>query len=410
MMSPVPVDEINIAWGAMTRHGLTIWVGQYTDGPSPAIENARPVARWDVALGLRSMAASPDGHSLALLTEERCFPPDPLPTPDPRLPITDGDCFGPQSQYIYVVDLVNNSVRSIPDYYSDYKLYAQHSYPAYRSILGWFDNERFGVRGQGNEMNTATKDGLYFEYQPFYDLGPHNHPYHLSLLADRKTLFAWASPGFYLRDAPTGVIRKIADLKFGEGFASIAPSPDGSWAAFVTSDVEMEGNFKIISESYSLWVQDLATGERSLLANIEPRLGRKFIFYSLIWSPDSSEIAFIADDTLAYDDSHSPTGWSFGQPSNVYRVSLNDKQVSSVTSFTEVSNGELLWTHSGNLMLSSTFGSQPDSASIVSVSPPDKSTQVVRLAAPGELLVGVTLFDAKVPTGMPKLGADPCQP
>ena len=36
----------NVAWSSERDDSLTIWVGQYSDNPTPAIVAARPVARW----------------------------------------------------------------------------------------------------------------------------------------------------------------------------------------------------------------------------------------------------------------------------------------------------------------------------------------------------------------------------
>ncbi len=203
---------------------------------------------------------------------------------------------GDWPQYIYVVDLATNSVRPIPDYYSDYELYAANSYPFFDSILGWFDNERFAIRDRNLEMITAAKDGRYFKRQPFPELGPFNHPYMLELLPDRNTLFAWTPQGFYVRDASTGVKRKVGDLPPGGHFSPIAPSPDGSQVSLMQSIVEIEDNARVKSASYSLWVQHLRTGENRLISEIKPD-AREWV-----WSPDSTRIAFTVAEPAPPDE------------------------------------------------------------------------------------------------------------
>lgn len=401
----------NIAWGSITDNSLTVWAGRYIDSPLPTLASAWPVARWNMPLDVTSMAVSPDHRYLAILTIQRCFPPTPEPTPTPDysheppavFPSVGEYCLGDWPQYIYVIDLLANQVQPIPDYYRDYELYAQNSYPYYSRIMGWFDNDRFGIMDRSNELITATKDGLSFVAQPFPDLGPFSHPYELVLLPDRRTLFAWTDQGFHLRDAPTGAVRKVGSYKPGEGLYAIAPSPDGKQVAYVKADFGIEDNRTVRDESYVLWVQDLNSGQSSLVAE------RKTAFGPLVWSSDSSQIAFLPSEPRPAEDARS-LHHAYDLPSNIYLTSIADKQVRRLTSFSKVSNRQLFWTPSGNLILTSTFGSQTGETGIVTISPQDGSANLVRQASPGEALVALTLFEPQLPTGMPGVGADPDQP
>ena len=77
---PVP----NIVWSAEGDTSLTLWVGHYSDSPAPAITGARPIAQWTgMHTELASVAASPDGHTLAVLLPVICVPEPPPPQPRP---------------------------------------------------------------------------------------------------------------------------------------------------------------------------------------------------------------------------------------------------------------------------------------------------------------------------------------
>src|SRR5205823_2967282 len=121
------------------------------------------------------------GHYLAVLLPYICIPapPPPTPTPNasgyiPRQP-DESECEGAGiwPTYIYVIDLTTNKAQHIPDYYSHYQLYADNIFSNIK-IIGWFDNDRFGVTSGRGDMMTATKDGSSFIPRRWPGQGPSN--------------------------------------------------------------------------------------------------------------------------------------------------------------------------------------------------------------------------------------------
>lgn len=400
---PVP----NIAWSAQGDKTLTVWVGHYSDSPVPAITGARPIARWTgVPLDLTSMAASPDGHSLAVLVTEVCVPEPPPPTATPNSvgfsppgpDETNCEGSGIWPQYVYAIDLMTNKVQSIPDYYRNYQAYADHHYNNLK-ILGWFDNSRFGIANDSAQMSTATKDGLSFIPRPWPDLSPLAPVFSISLLPDRKTIFAWVGDGFYFRDAPTGAVRKVGDRIAGTRMDYMSPSPDGKLVYSLEPGRGIAGNN---GRQYSLWVQDLASGARTMIVDegvwdIRPA-----------WSPDSSRIAFAHTDNAPSGDKD----W-VGQPesadTNIYIADLAAHTTRQVTNFTGAHNSNIQWTPAGNLVLNSSAGNSAGRSDIVAVSTTDGKLTTLISAGQNEQVLHPLLFDAGLP-GIPGTGADPNQP
>jgi hypothetical protein len=402
---PVP----NIAWSAQSDNALAVWVGHYTDSPAPVITGARQVARWTgLRLDLASIAASPDGHSLAVLLPQVCVPapPPPTATPDSQGLIPPGplesECEGAGiwPQYVYAIDLITGKVQSIPDYYREYQLYADHIFNNYK-VLSWFDNDRFGIADYGAEMSTATKDGLSFIPRPWPNLPPYFHPFSLALLPDHKTIFAWVGDSFFFRDAPTGVVRKVGDRIAGTWMEFMAPSPDGKLVYSLEPQTGTVGND---GKHYGLWMQDLASGSRTMLVDNGVWDTRP------AWSPDSSRIAFARTSNIPSGDQVWIT-----QPesadTNIYIFDLTARSTRQVTTFTGAHNSSIQWTPSGNLVLASSAGSitgRTDLAAISTTGGNGGKLTTLISARQGEQLLHPLLFGAGLP-GMPGTGADPSQ-
>ncbi|MDQ3707543.1 MAG: hypothetical protein M3437_20405 [Chloroflexota bacterium] len=400
-LAPVAGSKPNIAWGAITRNYLMLWVGTYSDIPSQSLANARAVARWNVPLDLISMAVSPDGRWLALLTVERCFPPDPLPTRIVEYqngtpvahPITGSYCEGDWPQYIYVVDLLTNEVQHVPDY-ADYDLYAEFRYGrllgssgGYRRLLGWLDNDRFGVVNGSNQMIVATRDGVTFEPRNFPNLTGRDFIGDIDLLPDRKTLLVVVNGELYSRDVHTGVIRKAGT---GKGLSDV-PSPDGVSTAYM--HIERDPVAAHIQHD-SLWVRDLDSTTADLLYTGE-------LAGEPVWSPDSSQIAFAAvedRDPISYE----PT-------SDIFVANRATKTSRRLVDFQAARNTDLRWTPGGNLLLLSNMGSSGELA-LVAASTADGSLTKLASPAQGEEFRQPILFDPQLPQGMPHVGAEPSQP
>ncbi|MEA2574377.1 MAG: hypothetical protein QOH93_1675, partial [Chloroflexia bacterium] len=345
-MPPIAGYAPNVAWGAITDNSLTLWSGRYSDSPAPAITGAKPLARWALPLDIQSMAASPNGRYLALLTQERCIPPTPEPTPTPRyvngmpevFPNTGEYCEGDWPQYIYVVDLLTNEVHHAPDY-ADYDLYARFKgsdvlsgLGSYWRILGWLDNDRFGVVSRANQMVLATRDGATFETRNFPNLTGRDFISDIDLLSDRKTLLVAVNGELYFRDLDSGKIRK-AD--FDKRFSHI-PAPNGASSAYIREERDPTDGHIL---QQGLWVRDLGGNSASLLFN-------GAVAGEPVWSPDSSRIAFTSVE-IADPNSDTPT-------SDIHIADRAAKISRLLVDFQGARNTNLRWTPGGNLLLLST--------------------------------------------------------
>lgn len=397
----------NIAWSVQSDKALAVWVGHYTDSPVPAITGARPIARWTgVPVDLASMAASPDGHSLAVLVAEVCVPGAPLPTATPNslgiAPSGADETFcegsGIWPQYVYAIDLMTNKVQSIPDYYRNYQIYADHLYNNSK-ILGWFDNSRFGIADDSAEMSTATKDGSSFIRRPWPNLSPFSPVFSIALLPDRKTIFAWVGDSFFFRDAPTGAVRQVGDRIADTSMSYMSPSPDGKLVYSLEPERPTVGND---GKHFGLWVQDLASGSRTMLVDkgvwdIRPA-----------WSTDSSRIAFIHTDNVPSGDSDW-VGLPTSADTNIYISDLAVHTTRQVTNFTGAHNSNIQWTPADNLVLTSSAGNSGGRSDLVAISTMGGKLTTLISAGQSEQVLHPLLFDAGLP-GIPGTGADPNQP
>lgn len=403
----------NIAWSAQSDNSLTIWVGRYSDSPTPRLEGQRPIARWNnIRLELSSMKVSPDHRRLALLFFEPCVPsprpptepPPPPGTPQIGIPNT-GDCGGDWPQHIYTVDLTTSKVQSIPDYYRHYSLYAQNSYPYFKKILGWFDNSRFGVELKSNEMVVALKDGSSFLPRPWPGLTEYGSIFELSMLPDRKTLFAWVNDGFYLRDAHSGVAQRVGNrLKITNhvdpensqlvAYTRLVPAPNGR--RIVHQEPEAGRDWDD-GTSYELWGQELATDQRY-------RLTESGVWdFEPAWSHDSAHIAFAFGQSVSANKDDWSADFATWYYTDIYIADIGTRSSHKLTNFQNAHNRDIQWTPGGNLVLSSTASSRMGGFDLVAVSTVDGKAVTLVSAAPGQRLVRPLLFDVDLP-GMPVTG------
>ena len=403
----------NIAWSAQTEDTLTIWLGHYSDNPNPAITARRAVARWndverewlDTRLDLVSMSVSPDERSLAVLLNEVCIaaPPPPTPTPDlsgtPQvgIPNTGNECEGFSAQHLYVINLDNGRVQPIP---ADIRggLYN------IQKIIGWFDNDRFGLEPVIGQMIVASKDGALFESRTWPGHSIYDTVYSLSLLPDHKTIFAWVGNEFYFRDAPTGDVHKVGNRLYAAlaqdwllAYDHLMPAPDGKLISH-QEPVMAKDSLGYDSQREELWVQELATDQRYKLSD------EGVWDFHPAWSPDSSRIAFAFSEGAAPNlDNWSVdfTRWFF---TDIYIADVPTRTSHKLVDFTGAHNRDIQWTPGGNLVLSSTTGSQSVDFNLIAISTVDGKVTTLVSAKPGEQLVRPLLFVAESP-GMPSAGS-----
>lgn len=312
-------------------------------------------------------------------------------------PNTGEYCMGDLPRPLYIVDLLTNDVRPLPDY-SDYALYEQfgpHSGSTHE-VMGWFDNERIALRAGG--LLVANKDGSSFQHRNFPNLTGSDNLFAIQLLPDRKTMFVWVNHEFYLRDAHSGDIRQIGKWYQGAWYDQIQASPDGAYISYLAPEVGRQG---MNWQHMSLSIQRFATDSRHLI------MGSGVWDHRPAWSPDSSRIAFAR--TTVVPSGRASIFQSEKADTDIYIATVADLKVHQLTTFTGVHNRDIQWTPGGNLLLASTYGSGNDTFGIVTISATTGATSRLWTPPPGEALTLSTLFPLE-PSGMPGVGADPLQP
>jgi hypothetical protein len=408
-----PVDKAapipNVAWSAESDNRLTIWVGHYSDNPSPGISAARRVAQWNntkrvdyaiTYLALGNMAVSPNSRYLAALIKGICEAPPPEPTatpggppPDFIPPIVDGPCEGIDFQYIYVFDLATGRIQTIPDY----DRYHDSNLSGLDKIIGWFDDDRFGIKPDSGHMLVATRDGAPIETRVWPGASIYDGIYRLSLLPDHKTIFAWVHGEFFFRDAPTGVVRHAGKKLEGIGYQYLTPSPDGKFISYLMPRNGAEGSN---DPTHGLWVQNLASDA------INPIVEQGVWDSQPSWSPDSTQIAFVHADMTPITDNYYWIGDPTQANTNIYVGNIANFTSRQLTSFTGAHNAGIQWTPAGNLLLSSTANSQDGRFDLVAVSSVDGKATTVMGSGQGEGLFDVTFFGTGTLPGMPRSGSE----
>jgi hypothetical protein len=355
-------------------------------------------------LALGNMAVSPNNRYLAALVKGVCEapPPEPTATPGgdpniPGMPIVDGPCEGFGPEYIYVIDLATGRVQTIPDY----NRYHDSNLSGLDKIIGWFDDDRFGIKPDSGHMLVATRDGTPIESRVWPGASIYDSVYRLSLLPDHKTIFAWVHGEFFFRDAPTGVVRKAGNKLEGIGYEYLAPSPDGKLISYQEPETGRESND---GRHYELWAQELATDRLHKLSPVgvwdtQPA-----------WSPDSSRIAFAHTESIPTSNDAWWSGFADKANTNIYIADAATNTSRKLTNFTNAHNAGSQWTPAGNLLLSSTANSQDGRFDLMAVSSVDGKATTVISAGQGEGLFDVTFFGVGTLPGMPRSGGELTQP
>ncbi len=358
-----PGSTPNIAWGAVTQDSITIWVGDYSDAPSPRIAGARPVVQWNVPPGLHvklaNMALSPDHRSLAVLVASMWWVP--------------GDTIG-DAGWLSVVDLGSNKVQPIPDY-SHQELYIEYSYASPVHIIGWVDNDRLAIESTGI-VKIATKDGA--SSVTMRDTG---RAVYSALSPDRKALFTAINDGdnAFNIQAVDGSRDSVVQNTTNTRLLDYPRwSPDGKQIMLLSENNAVHITVRLL---------DPSTGAQQAVSKTDAW------DVAPAWSADSSSIAFLRADGPVSDYAAYLSPESVN--SNIYITTLNDLAPKQVSNFTSLKNSDLQWTPAGNLLLSSTAGRIDDSPVLVAVSPNDGAVTTLATGSSGEALVCPVIFNTQ---------------
>ncbi len=370
----VDSSNINIAWGVATDNDLTIWVGTYSDTPSPSISNSRAIVKWATPLTLLDLAVSPDHQSLAVLTFSAT---------------ASGE--GGTPGWLSVINLTDNSVQDIPDYNNHYDLYSYYYIRPPNKILGWIDNSSFAVQQSIEGVVSAGKNGATYSLVPFPQGGYQGTlAIDSALSADRTTVFSELSgndSGFWLYNIDGSNPKQLVDGTTAKQTYSPNWSPDAKYISFLSDQLatpEPSGITGVTSQYIGVWLLDLGTKSQNPVGagstwDVDPT-----------WSNDSAKIAFLRSDSVVTDDKV----W-YARPdkvsTNIFVASVSDLTPHQLTQFQATNNSDLQWTDSGNLIMASMAGSNgpPPGVglpNIIAVSGQDGSTTMLVQAGSGQSL------------------------
>jgi hypothetical protein len=362
---PVPKSTPNIAWGAQTADALTIWVGSYSDKPSPRISDAHPVVSWGIPqvfpIRLFDMAVSPDQRSIAVLGAKPWARSDGSST----------------AGWLSVVSLDTNGVQTIPAY-SNYQLYQEYGYAPPLHILGWLDNDRLAVESTSS-IRIASKDGA--SSTTLWDSGAWVNS---ALSPDRMSVFSYLGGDnytFVLHSTDGASQRSLTNVAGAYPLDYPAWSPDGKRIAYLAF-----GDTSASPTSLYMGLRLLDIGNSTQVQISSPYVWDA----GAVWSDDGTQIAFLrADEPVTdYVTYSAPDNVN----TNIYTVHLDDLAPKPLTGFTGVKNSGLQWTPGGNLILSSTSGSADGMPRLVAVSPQDGTSTSVLTSSTGISLTHPILF------------------
>ena len=357
-----------IAWGVETSNSLTIWTGDYSDVPSPNISNTKAVARWDSALRLIDIAASPDGRALVVLSTD-------ILTPGSE---------GLRPHWLSVIDLSTGKVQAIPDL-SHADLYEYYYYRPPQRIIGWIDNNRFAVQQIGDDVAMiASKDGTSYSRVPFPP--QYSGAIDTALSPDRTTFFSVVvgnEDGLWLYSIDGNNPRRVLEI------SSVKPpydplwSPDGRYISFLSPSPPLSEGWDF--KHMSLWLLDLDTSVEKQATQADDVWGDP------AWAPDGSKIAFLRAVAASNDPDVSYKS-SEKVHSNIFIADLKGLTPSKLTKFSDAKNSGLEWTPDGNIVLSSTAGTINGLPGIIVVYTRDGSTEKLLEGSNGESLVHPVIF------------------
>ncbi len=379
----------NIAWGAESEEGLTIWIGTYSDSPAPNLSNAKALVKWSDRLRLRDMAFSPDGESLAILTEEFV------------------DSEGSWPNWLWVVNLSTGATQPVPDYPNstiyEYKFYR----PAQR-ILGWLDNDSFAVQ-QVNEwaIVRANKNGTAYSRVGFPPSD--TWTFEATLSPDRSEFFANVSDmgetiegGFWRFNTDGTNPRQLVNWDKTRSLVYPSWSPSGSYIGYLSPrSIIIDGTKYDDYNRMGLWLLDLKDNKLQAVSDSDQV---DVWDVSPAWSSDGAEIAFLRADAPVPTDG--TVVWSMPEAisTNILASSVTSDQLTprKVTNFTGVRNSTIRWTPGNNFILSSTAGATNNKRGIVAITSNGTATLLVSSTATEEMVQPA--LAAPVLPGLPRTG------
>lgn len=376
--------SINMVWGVETANDLTIWGGTYNELPVPSIANAQPIVAWKSPLRLVDMAISPDHLSLATLTIQSVITEE-----------------GVYPSWLSVINLSNNTVQDIPSY-NNTDLYTEAYWLQSERILGWLDNSRL-VTGGGNAW-IATKDGSSYSRVSFPT--EDSIASETALSPDTTTFFSFNRNGYWLYNTDGSNPRKIVDIANAKGVSDPLWSPTSKFISFTSPKQSLNDAGVIVADYHNLgvWVLDPNSGSQQLVSgedawNVDP-----------VWSPDSSNIAFLRADRAVTDADEVYTRQPEGIDTNIYIADAKGSSIKQLTSFKSVRNSGLQWTSGNNLVLSSTAVSTNGLRALTAIAASGGAPTLLRSGAQGESLVHPLIFGSSLEPGMPRVGGGAVTP
>lgn len=360
----------SIAWGVETTSSLTIWLGTYSDIPTPNISNAKPIAHWDTPLTLLDMEASPDGQFLAVLAKDVL-----LPGAEGLLP-----------HWLSVIDLNTNKVQSIPDP-GNSDLYREFYHAPPFRIVGWIDNNKLAVQQTGEGPVVATKDGMSYT-RVLFQPGTASDT---ALSPDRTTFF---SPlldqgykyGLWLYNVDGTNPRRILDNSSAKQVAQPLWSPDGRYISFLSARSELRNETSTV-HTVRLWLLDPGAKLQKVVSADDSDLWD----VGAAWSSDGSKIAFLRADA-AVTGSNIPYDMPQWVNTNIVTADVNTLVLQKITNFSTVKNSGLQWTPNNNLVLSSTAAGTSGLPGLIAVFTSNGSTSTLLSGASNESLVHPLIF------------------
>lgn len=370
---PLDNQGVNIAWGVASDTGLTIWVGTYSDTPSPSIANSRAIVKWATPLTLLDMAVSPDHQSLAVLTYNAA---------------ESGEQGTPG--WLSVINLNDNSVQNVPNYDNHYDLYSYFYSQSTTKMLGWIDNSTFMVQKSFGAAVAVGKDGASYSLVPFPQGGYQSEiALESALSSDRATIFSQLNggdkSGFWLYGIDGSNPAQLLDGTTAKQLDTAQWSPDAKYISFIAPQAEGGG---ITDQYLGIWLLDVAAKTQNAIS------GENTWDVDPAWSSDSSKIAFLRSDEPNADDLahyYNPEKLN----TNIFFAGVSDLTPHQLTKFQGTNNSDLEWTDGGNLVLASTSGSSnpgTELPNLIAVSGKDGTVTTLVSGSSNEAIEHPTLF------------------
>ncbi len=340
----------NIAWGVETKDDLTIWIGSYSDDPTPSITDTKAIVRWGTPLTLLDMAVSPDRQSLAVLSTSSTVTSE-----------------GGNPNWLSVINLADYSVRSIPDY-NNSELYDQYFYAPPSKLLGWLDNDRLAVEQAGEGAVIATTDGASYSRVSF---PPSATAPDTALSPDRTSFFSAVygqNDGLWLYNIDGSNPQEIGAIDSTKPVYDPIWSPDSKNITFLSPKTEkVDGADYVNSRYMNVYVLDLGAKSQ------KPISGENVWDVAPAWSLDSSRIAFLRADAPITDIGNVWYKTPEKIDTGIFVANLSDLIPHRLVGSPGKNSG-LQWTPGDNIILSSTIGSSNGLPQLVAIFPDTGAT------------------------------------